>query len=267
MLRLPSHGTAAITGASDGIGEAFARQLANRGHSLILIARRMDRLNRLRDELVRDFGIGVEVRRADLSQTEDVQSLAADLSEHADLDLLINAAGFGTMGDFVDVDSAKHLDMIQVHVSATVTLTHAVLPAMLERQRGAIINVASMSAFLIGPGQSTYAASKVFLKTFSESLFEEVRERGVYVQALCPGFTRTGFHDTAEFKKFDRGQIAAGLWMTPQEVVEESLQALDSGRSAVCVPSSKNRWLVRAMRLEFVRRLAGKNVRKKNPVE
>ena len=267
MLRLPSRGTAAITGASDGIGAAFARQLANRGHSLILIARRGNRLEQMRDELVRDFGISVEVRRTDLSQAEEVRGLAATLAEHSDLDLLVNAAGFGTMGDFVDVQSVKHIDMIQVHVSATVMLTHAVLPAMLQRAKGAIINVASMSAFLIGPGQTTYAASKVFLKSFSESLFEEVRENGVDVQALCPGFTRTGFHDTAEFEKFDRRRISAGLWMTPEAVVEESLQALDRRRSAVCVPSLKNRWLVRAMRLEFVRRLAGKSVRKKSPVE
>jgi hypothetical protein len=267
MLRPPSCGTAAITGASDGIGEVFARQLADRGHSLILIARRSERLERLRDELVRNFGVDVEVHRTDLSQPEEVRALAAELAEHPDLDLLVNDAGFGTMGDFVDVQPAKHSDMIQVHVSATVMLSHAVLPAMLQRRRGAIINVASMSAFLIGPGQTTYAASKTFLKSFSESLFEEVRGRGVYVQALCPGFTRTGFHDTAEFAKFDRNQVPAGLWMTPQAVVAESLQALDRRRTAVCIPSSKNRWLVRAMRLEFIRRLAGKNVRKKTPLE
>lgn len=267
MLRPPSHGTAAITGASDGIGEAFARQLAGRGHSLILIARRSERMERLREELVDEFGIDVDVRQTDLSHPDEVRALSVALAEHPNLGLLVNDAGFGTMGDFVNVQSTTHCDMIQVHVSATVMLTHAVLPSMLERRRGAIINVASMSAFLIGPGQTTYAASKTFLKSFSESLFEEVRDGGVYVQALCPGFTKTGFHDTAEFAKFDRDQVPAGLWMTPEAVVAESLQALDRRRTAVCIPSSKNRWLARAMRLEFVRRLAGKNVRKKNPVE
>lgn len=267
MLRPPRVGTAAITGASDGIGAVFAKQLAARGHSLILVARRTDRLEQLREELVGEFGIDAEVRPTDLSHPDDVRGLAGELSELTDVDLLVNNAGFGTMGDFVDVQSVKHSDMIQVHVSATVMLSHAVLPAMLQRGRGAIINVASMSAFLIGPGQTTYAASKTFLKSFSESLFEEVRDRGVYVQALCPGFTKTGFHNTDEFSRFDRSQVSAGLWMTPEAVVTESLQALDHRRKAVCVPSSKNRWLVRAMRLEFVRRLAGKNVRKKNPVE
>ena len=254
--------TAVITGASKGIGQVFAEQLASRGHSLVLIARDHDRLERLGHQIRSNHDVQVTVRPTDLSEPCATRALADELGTRSDIELLVNNAGFGTMGDFVDVGTATHDDMIEVHMSATVKLTHAVLPKMIDRGRGAIINVASMSAFLIGPGQTMYAASKVFLKSFSESLFGEVRDKGVYVQALCPGFTRTAFHDTDEFSQFDRETVPSRLWMTPQDVVRESLDAMDRGRTPICIPSMKNRWLAKALRLDVVRRIAGRSVRK-----
>ena len=227
MTRSSPCKTAVITGASSGIGEVFARQLAQRGHPLILVARPSDRLEKVRGALASQCGVDVTTRPTDLSQPTEIHGLAEELSAHRDLGVLVNNAGFGTMGDYADVAATTHEEMIQVHVSATALLSHAVLPAMIQQRSGAIINVASMSAFLIGPGQVIYASTKTFVKVFSESLFEEVRDQGVYVQALCPGFTKTGFHSTDHFASFDRSQISSQLFMTAEQVVDASLKALD----------------------------------------
>ncbi|MEM9660061.1 MAG: SDR family NAD(P)-dependent oxidoreductase, partial [Planctomycetota bacterium] len=165
-------------------------------------------------------------------------------------------------GDYVALDVGAHLDMAKVHVLATMRLTHAALPAMLKRRHGDIVNVASMSAFLIGPGQVTYAATKAMLTSFSESLQAELEDAGVRVQALCPGFTRTGFHDRPAFEAFDRAQIPKRRWMTAEKVVDASLAALDK-KKVICVPGWKNRLLVRAMGFRPVRRIIGDIVRKK----
>ena len=122
--------------------------------------------------------------------------------------MLVNNAGFGTMGDFVDVRLQRHQAMLQVHIMAVVELTYAALPMMLANRCGHIVNVSSMSAYLIGPGQVTYAASKSFIKSFSESLQMELQGTGVDVQSLCPGMTHTGFHDTQDFTGFDRAPDA-----------------------------------------------------------
>jgi short-subunit dehydrogenase len=255
------HRTALITGASSGIGSVFARQLAARGYDLILVARRRERLDALAQELQRQHGVTAEVLVADLARSEDVERVAGRIESHPALETLVNNAGFGSRHHFVELDLNYQLDMIRVHVLASVRLTRAALPGMIERRGGAVINVSSMSGFLPMPRIVIYSATKAFLITFSEALAKELRNTGVRVQALCPGFTYTEFHDAAEFEGFDRSETSKALWMSAEDVVSESLSALDRNRT-ICIPGRKNRLLLRvaqsALGKVLMRALAGK---------
>ena len=235
--------TALITGASSGIGAAFARRLAADGCGIVLVARRREKMQALAEELARKHSVTTELLVADLSKPDDVEQVAERIRALPSLDVLINNAGFGTTGFFADVDVAKHLDMINVHVIASVRLTHAALPGMIARKRGSIINVSSGAAFLAMPNAVTYCATKMYLVTFAEALAKELANTGVRVQTLCPGFTYTEFHDTPEFAKFNRADVAKGLWMTADDVVKESLAALDANR-VVLIPGRRNRFLI-----------------------
>ncbi len=239
--------TALITGASSGIGSVFARHLAARGYDLILVARRRERLEALAQETHRQHGITADVFVADLAKSEDVRHVADRIEALPRLDLLINNAGFGSIHTFVELDLNMQLDMIHVHVLASVRLTRAALPGMIKRQNGAIINVASMAGFLPMPKVIVYAATKSFLITFSEGLAKELANTGVHVQALCPGFTYTEFHDAPEFEGFSRSQTSASLWMAAEDVVAESLKALEKNQT-ICVPGWKNRVFLRLIR-------------------
>jgi len=235
--------TALITGASSGLGEVFARRLASRGYSLLLVARREERLNKLRDELEAEYSITAEVFLADLAKAEDVERLAERIRSMDSLDMLVNNAGFGTAGRFAEIDVEGQADMIHVHVVASVRLTRAALPRMIARGTGVIINVSSVAGFLIGSGSVTYCATKAYLTSFSQSLHVELKGTGVRVQALCPGFVHTGFHDTAALETFERSQIPKFLWMSADYVVDTSLKTLARNR-AVCIPSWKYRLIV-----------------------
>jgi len=241
--------TALITGASSGIGAAFARRLASAGYRLVLVARRRARLEALADELHREHGVTIQIVVADLADPvglAHVANVAADLSEQGRLDLLINNAGFGTMGNYADLPLESQLDMLSVHVTATLRLIKAALPGMLRRRRGGIINVASVAGWYPLPGNATYGASKRFLINFSESLQAELVGNGVHVQALCPGFTYSEFHDTEAYRAggFQRERLPRFVWQTAEEVAAASLNAL--GREVVCVPGLHNRLLVAA---------------------
>ncbi len=235
-------GTALITGASSGIGAVFARQLAARGHALILAARRADRLEALATELRQQHNITAEVLTADLACLSDLERVEHRLTNTNDLTLLINNAGFGTRGSFDQVEFARHLGMIDVHVIATVRLTHAALPGMKARGRGAIINVSSLAGFVPRKGSATYGATKAYLNSFSQALGEELRGAGVKVQALCPGFTYTEFHDTRAMEGFSRSEIPKMFWMSAEEVVAHSLAALERNQ-VICIPGLRNRVL------------------------
>jgi len=239
------HGRAVITGASAGIGAAFARQLAAAGFDLTLVARREDRLRALADELSATHAIRAEAWPADLADAGDVAALANRLAAADELVLLVNNAGFGTRGEFIDVPLERTLDMIRVHVLATVTLCRAAAPGMVARGGGAIINVSSIAAFFPSAGGANYGATKAYLNAFSEALAAELRGTGVAVQALCPGFTTTEFHDVGDYQNFDRGQIPVPLWMPAGDVVDESLAALGRGR-VIVVPGAKYRAVVAA---------------------
>jgi short-subunit dehydrogenase len=243
-IALP-RGRAVITGASAGIGEVFARQLAAAGFDLTLVARREERLRVLAAELSAAHGIDAEVWAADLASEGDVAALGQRLAAADDLVLLVNNAGFGTRGEFIDVPLERTMAMIGVHVLATVALCRAAAPAMVARGRGAIINVSSIAAFFPSAGGANYGATKAYLNAFSQALSSELRGAGVEVQALCPGFTTTEFHDVGDYQAYDRGQIPAPLWMPAADVVAESLAALGSGR-VIVVPGAKYRAIVAA---------------------
>jgi short-subunit dehydrogenase len=236
-------GRALITGASSGIGEAYARRLAAEGYDLTLVARREDRLRALAAELSAAHGIAAEVLAADLARRADIDRVANHIQAMPDLVLLINNAGFGTRGDFAEAELDRQIDMINVHIIATVSLTHAALPGLTARGRGAIINVSSVAAFFPSPGGTTYSATKVYLNNFSEALNSELAGTGISVQALCPGFTYSEFHDTPEYADFSRDQIPAALWMTAEQVVGESLAALGNGH-VIIVPGKAYQGLV-----------------------
>lgn len=233
-MNSPGNQTALITGASSGIGEAFARQLASAGYDLVLVARREDVLRRLADELERQHSVHVEVLAADLAKDADIQEVSKRISKLSSLDLLVNNAGFGFAGSFSKNDFDKHLEMIQVHVVASVHLTHAAIPVMVARQQGGIINVSSVAAF-IPWGGVTYCSTKAYLVAFSEALHVELRQKNIRVQALCPGFTVTEFHDSPELSRVRKFPLPKSLWHTSDFVVRESLKALKRNK-VICVP-------------------------------
>ncbi len=247
--------TALITGASSGIGAEFSRQLAARGMNLVLVARREERLAALRDELEPKHGISAEVLVADLLVANDLERVKRRIAELTDLEILVNNAGFGVLGNFCEVDIQGQLDMIGIHVLAPIHLARAAVGGMIRRERGSIINVSSMAAFLVGGESNTYCAAKAYVNSFSESLQDELRGKGVKVQALCPGFTKTEFHSSETFADFDKSRIPKWMWMPAQRVVTKSLNSL-RGRRVLVVPGVINALIVRSLRFPLTRPLA-----------
>jgi hypothetical protein len=233
---------ALITGASSGIGAEFARQLAAKGYSLVLVARREERLTSLAVELENTYAVQAEVLPADLSTDIGVARVEERIASLENLELLVNNAGHGISGRFHKVELEKHLTLVQVHAIASMRLVRAALPAMVERKRGGIINVASLAAIiqLVNP---TYCAAKSFLVGFSRALQNDILDSGVKVQALCPGFTYSEFHDTPEYTGFQRRQLPRFLWLTAETVVAESLRSLERGK-VICIPGRRYRLFV-----------------------
>ncbi len=236
-----------ITGASAGIGAEFARQWAARGHHLVLVARRAERLEALADEMRRRHSVQSRILPADLADPTVPARLAAELSAAGIVPrLLVNNAGYGVAGTLTDVDFQVHRDFQQVMVNAVVELTYRLLPGMRAAGGGAVINVASLAGLVPGAaGHTLYAAAKAYLIRFSESLALENEVFGIRVQALCPGFTYTEFHDVVGTRDIVR-QVPPRLWMTAEAVVAESLAALDrQADRVVVIPGRANRWLSR----------------------
>jgi short-subunit dehydrogenase len=216
--------TSLVTGASSGIGEAFARALAARGSNLVLVARSAARLEALGAELSATHGVRAEVVVADLADPGTPDSVVAELRARSiEIDTLINNAGFGTHGEFAALDVQRERDEVIVNVYAPVALTRALLPTMVARKRGAVVFVASTAAFQPVPYMATYGATKAFLLSFGEALAEEVRAHGVRVVVLCPGQT-----DTAFFTGIDEARV--GRARTPEQVVATALRALERGQ-------------------------------------
>ena len=247
---------AVITGASSGIGAEFARQLAAAGMGLVLVARRRERLEQLGESLARAYGVPVEVEVHDLAEREPLEALARILAARSDVELLVNNAGFGLVGRFVNGDPDRQLRQLDLHVVASARLVRAVLPQMVSRGRGAIVQVSSLAGMFPRLSSPTYGPSKTFLNAFSYALEGEIAGSGVCLQALCPGFTSTEFHSTPEFAGLDvHTQIPAFLWLSAEQVVRESLAGLAEGRSTV-IPGSRYRWLALAGKSSLLQSLA-----------
>lgn len=241
---------AVITGASSGLGAEFARQLAANGYDLFLTARRESLLDELANELRSLRGVVVRVYPCDLAQDADCRQLEKEIASLENLELLVNNAGFGRHGDFFpDVEIDEQEKMIRVHCIALVRLAEAALLAMRRRGRGRIINVASVASWLFGPGCVMYNATKAFVLSFSRSLDCDVQPHKIRVQALCPGLTYTGFHDSDTMHGFKHDGIPKWMWLSCERVVRESLAAVEAKRfRVVCVPSRRYRVLLFCLR-------------------
>ncbi len=249
--------TALVTGASGGIGEELARLFAADGHSLVLVARSRDKLERLAAELKDKHHVAARVIASDLSTPESPREIFEELEgAGVSIDALVNNAGFGSYGLFAETDLKQELDMLQVNVVALTHLTKLFLPAMLARGRGYVMNVASTAAFQPGPLMAVYYASKAYVLSFSEALSNECEGKGVRVSALCPGPTETGFVAAAgmgDSKLFDRATMDA------RTVAEAGYRGLLAGKPVV-IPGLRNNFLARSIGF-FPRGLVTKVVR------
>lgn len=234
--------TALVTGASAGLGLAFCEQLADCCDVIIAVGRRRDRLEALAQRLSGKTEVHALV--ADLTTVEGVALVMEALRQKGPVDYLVNNAGFSTFGNFPDLGIEGQRKMVSLHVDASITLCRAAVGYMRERRSGYIINVSSLGSFLPGAGLAVYAATKAFLNSFSIGLQAELKESGVEVQALCPGYTHTEFHDDMMQQGFEKTRIGPDMWMEPSEVVAESLAALGSG-NVIVVPGENNRKLAR----------------------
>ncbi|MBN1981196.1 MAG: SDR family NAD(P)-dependent oxidoreductase [Chitinivibrionales bacterium] len=236
---------AVITGASSGIGASFAQALAEKGCDLILIARRREKLRALCDLVRSSHGVSAHALVTDLSHMEEIQSVCEKMKELERVEYLVNCAGFGVEGYFRDVAVDKINAMLMVHIVAMVNLCRAVTPIMIRHNHGTIINVASMENTLLAPiaGSVIYGSTKAYQVLFSKVLQEELSKLNttVKVQALCPGLTYSGFHDTEEYRGFDRSAIDRKYWMTADDVVAASLYALQTHQVGVCIPGDVNK--------------------------
>ena len=221
---------ALVTGATTGIGAAFAELLARESHDLVIVARDLPRLNARADEWRERFKVEVEVIQADLSRDEDIRRLELRLQNVArPIEVLINNAGFGINKSFTVSDISEEIALLDVLVTAPMRLMHAVLPAMKNRNTGTIINVSSVAGWIAG---GTYSAAKSYLTVLSESLHTELRGTNVRVHALCPGFTRTEFHQRGKMKM---GGVPSSFWLSAEEVVSAAWDASQKGK-AISVP-------------------------------
>jgi len=251
--------TTLITGASTGIGAAFARKLAARGRNVLLVARSEDKLIALCNELGRLTSIRAQYVALDLRQPDAGAQLFEETQKRElEIDTLINNAGFGSMGDFAKLDLDRELEIIQLNVRAVVDLTHRFLGPMRERKRGTIVNVASTAGFQGVPYMATYAATKAFVLSFSEAIAEENRLHGIQVMALCPGVTETNFFEAS---KIDRPPMRT--IQTPEEVVDAALRGLARHKTVV-ISGWTNWFTIEAERFvprSLVTKVAGKALR------
>lgn len=248
---------ALITGASSGIGAEFARQLAARGMHLVLVARREDLLKEIAEELHTRHGTRCEVITADLSEPGQPERVTSEVSRRGvTIELLVNNAGFGFVGSIEETDVSRILQMIRLNISALVELTYRILPGMLQRGHGAIINVASLAAFQPVAYMGAYSATKSFALHFSEALAGEAHERGVTILALCPGVTRTGFFDVAGVA----GWLKKHSAQEPDQVVKSALKALEKRRQYV-IPGWRNYVISCLVRIGTRRRVVNESKR------
>ncbi|WP_188486585.1 SDR family NAD(P)-dependent oxidoreductase [Williamsia phyllosphaerae] len=232
--------TAVVTGASAGIGAAFARHLAQRGVGLVLVARREDRLLALAKDLTADYGVRCDVITADLTDPAAPQAIMARVTELGlDVDILINNAGLSGSGAFADTPFVELANEIQVMMTAVTELAHLAVPGMKERGFGRIVNVSSLAALMPPAASLLYTAIKSYVLNLSQALDMELKPHGVHVTALCPGFTHSEFHDVMGTRDASN-KLPAFLWQEADAVVREGWNAVDKG-APVCVPGVVNK--------------------------
>jgi uncharacterized protein len=235
--------TALVTGASSGIGQRLAMLLAGDGRDLVIVARRTELLEALAARLRQEHQVSVEVLTADLTSAAGLAAAEARLADpDRPIELLVNNAGFGSSGSFTDLPVGTAEEQIRLNVAAVVRLTHAALPGMLQRGHGGVLNVSSVAGFVPSPGAAVYGATKAFVTSFSESLSAEVKDRGVHVTALCPGFTRT------EFRGGSSSGPAGLAWLDADRVARAGLDAVAAGR-VLTVPGAQYKSVVSLTRI------------------
>jgi len=236
---------ALVTGASAGIGAEFCRQLAARGYSLVLVARREDRLRQLAEALQGRYAIGCRVLPLDMARPEAARTLESNLAEAGiEVEFLVNNAGYGVPGTFNEPDWQVHQDSLNVMLNSVAELTWRLLPGMQRRGRGFIVNVASLAGLVPSSARHTlYGATKSFLIKFSESLAMENIDTGVRVSALCPGFTYSEFHDVTGVRE-QVSQMPAWMWMEADEVVRYGIESVTrTPPRVIAVPGRVNRFI------------------------
>ncbi|MGW8379117.1 SDR family oxidoreductase [Streptomyces sp. ODS28] len=235
--------TALITGATAGIGAAFARRLARDGHDVVLVARDAERLRTQAAELHDRHGVEVSVLSADLATEEGISTVEERLRDTANpVDLLVNNAGFGNKGQYMQVPMADELTMLKVHCEAVLRLTTAAAESMRERRRGGVVNVASVAAFV---PRGTYGASKAWVVQFTQGAAKDLAGSGVRLMALCPGFVRTEFHERAGM---DTGNIPGWMWLDADKLVDAAMKDLARGKS-LSIPDPRYKVLTGATKL------------------
>jgi short-subunit dehydrogenase len=252
---------AVVTGASAGIGRAFAERLAREAWDLVLVARRRERLEEMATELRQAQARRVDVVAADLTTPAGLRVIEERIAAEPTLELLVNNAGFGTAGAFAELDRETEEHELRLNVVALTRLSHAALTAFRERGHGTVINVSSLAGFQPAPFNATYAATKAFVNSLTQALHEELRGTGVRVQLLCPGFTRTEFQEVAGVNTDD---VPAFAWMTPEAVVAASLEGLRRGELVV-IPGAGNKVrgaVLRALPSAAARRLGAAVLRR-----
>ncbi len=249
---LSHHPKSLITGAASGIGRAFAKHLASQGYNLILIDKDKEKLEDLSKDLSNEYPQEIEIRVVNLSNQSELNNLKDYVLKIDNLEILINNTGFGLSGHFTQNELVKQQEMINVHITSCFTLCRVAIPGMIERSKGFIINVSSMGALIPILGNVIYNATKVFTITFSEALQAELRNTGVKIQVLCPGYVDSGFYNSEELKGFKRATIPKRMWMTADKVTELSLKALKKDK-VIFVPGLKNRILLRILTKGFSR--------------
>lgn len=250
MIQAARTGTAVITGAAGGFGQCFARTLAARGYDLLLIDRRPAELNDVKLQLEAEYDVQVDSRVVDLTDDADVEALAQLLARDPSIEMLVNNAGFANLKQYIEIAPEKHEQMIALHVTAPNRLIRAVLPNLIEKRQGAIVNVSSLGAWLPS-GDAQYTATKAYLLVLAQALHQELKGTGVRVQALCPSFVDTGFHNTQEMNRFPRASIPASLWMTPEQVIQCCFQGLERNR-AIVIPGWRNRIISIGLRSPWI---------------
>lgn len=253
-------GTALVTGASAGLGRAFAVELADRGHDVVLVARDQVRLQALAEEIVRRYGVHAEVLPADLADRDQLQRVAERVADpDRPVDLVVNNAGFGLRQRFSTGDVQAEERALDVMVRAVLVLTHAAVAPMRERGHGAVLNVSSVAGFAV---MGTYSAVKSWVTVFSEAVATELDGTGVTVTALCPGFVHTEFHQRAEM---NMSRVPDAMWLHAHAVAQDALDDVAAGR-VVSVPSAQYKVLTAALHLmprAVVRRASGSVARRR----